>query len=273
MPKVAGRCKRNESGVIGLAMKGVSNRHDAAILLGIKYAARNDMTKKPFGTGRRSAVVANTTYLGDWSPPVRIITARLAALVATCAVTANCRAVDTRRPVTHRGSGETATASSIPNGATVDNQSYHTAGAAPSRRAGEPRIVQNDTVSLHSPPWNVARVFGALRSAGLSPTPSAQMVHAPALAVPGAPIGITNGEVQLFIYGDANTAAAAASALAKIPSNRFYTAVTGPVSRGMISSHLNVRPVVLSTDNLLAVVFSGDSSVHHKVRDALTRKH
>lgn len=270
---VAGRCKRNESGVIGLAMKGVSNRHDAAILLGIKYAARNDMTKKPFGTGRRSAVVANTTYLGDWSPPVRIITARLAALVATCAVTANCRAVDTRRPVTHRGSGETATASSIPNGATVDNQSYHTAGAAPSRRAGEPRIVQNDTVSLHSPPWNVARVFGALRSAGLSPTPSAQMVHAPALAVPGAPIGITNGEVQLFIYGDANTAAAAASALAKIPSNRFYTAVTGPVSRGMISSHLNVRPVVLSTDNLLAVVFSGDSSVHHKVRDALTRKH
>ncbi|MGI8509277.1 MAG: hypothetical protein ACR2MQ_08135 [Gemmatimonadaceae bacterium] len=186
---------------------------------------------------------------------------------------ANCRAVDTKGPVTHRGSGETATESSVSSGGAVDSQAYHTAGTTPSRRAGEPRIVQNDTVSLHSPPWNVARVLGALRSAGLSPITSGQVVHAPALAVPGAPIGITNGEVQLFIYGDANTAAAAASALGKIPSNRFYTAVTGPVSRIIISSHLKGRPVVLSTDNLLAVVFSGDSSVHHKVRDALTRKH
>ncbi len=237
-----------------------------------------DMTKEPFGAGRRSAVVANTTYRGDWSPHVRIITARLACIVATGAIAANCRGVDTRRPVAHRGSGETATASSVSSGAAVDSQSYHAARAAPSLRVGgepraEPRIVQNDTVSLHTPPWNVARVLGALRSAGLSPTPSAQIVHAPALAVPGAPIGVTNGEVQLFIYGDANTAAAAASALAKIPSNRFYMAVTGPVSRGMISSHLNGRPLVLSTDNLVAIVFSGDSSIHHKVRDALTGKH
>ena len=93
------------------------------------------------------------------------------------------------------------------------------------------------------------------------------------MAVPGTAIGIGNGEVQLFIYGDTNAAAAAATMLAKAPSDRFYTAVTGPASHGMISSHPTGRPVVLSTDNLVAIVFSSDSGVHHRVRDALMRNH
>lgn len=222
-----------------------------AILPGIKYAASNDMTIRPFAIGRYPASVAGTMYLRH-----RATLIRLTALAATWAVAINCRAAETKRPVAGQRSGETAPASAVPVHSDV-----------------APRIVQNDTVSLYSPPWNVARVLGSLRSAGLSPAPSAHVVHSRALAAHGTAIDIRNGEIQLFIYGDANTAAAAATTLATIPSDRFYTAVSGPVSREMISSHLTGRPVVLSTDNLLAIVFSGDSSVHHKVRDALTRKH
>ncbi len=136
-----------------------------------------------------------------------------------------------------------------------------------------PRVVQNDTVSPYSPQWTVARVLGALRSVGLAPMSGATTIKSKAMAVPGTVIGIGNGEVQIFIYGDANTAAASATMLARVPSDRFYAIVTAPASHGMISSSPTGRPVVLSTDNLVAIVFSSDSGVHHRVRDALMRNH
>lgn len=205
--------------------------------------------------------------------PIRAVATRLSATILAGVIAISCRAVDTKGPTANQSAGGRTSADSALVVTAPDSQATPSPSTTVPRSGVEPRIVQNDTVALHAPPWNVTRVLDALRSADFVPAPSARPVHTQVLAVPGTAIGIRHGEVQLFIYGDANTAGAAATALARIPSNQFYRAVTGPVSRGMISSHLVGRPVVLSTDNLVAIVFSADSSVQHAVHDALTREH
>ena len=68
--------------------------------------------------------------------------------------------------------------------------------------------------------------------------------------------------MQLFIFGDANSSAAAATGFANTPM--AHALGSGPGA---------MAPVVISTDNLLAIVIETDNGVLQKVRDAIIRRH
>ena len=174
---------------------------------------------------------------------------RSIAVITICVAAWSCRGSDNGSMVKP---SERVSLGASSHAATVPNPHHGT----------EPRVVQRDTVSLFSPPWTVTRALEMLRAANLNPTIRSANVSYPAIPIPGTSVAIQSGQVQLFIFGDANSSAAAATA--------FANSVT---AHTLVRNVNSARPVILSADNLLAVVIASDTAVVHKVRDALTRRH
>lgn len=174
---------------------------------------------------------------------------RRIAVITVCIATWSCRRSDTDSMAKQRGRVPISSSSIV---ATVPNAHTGT----------EPRVVQRDTVSLSSPPWTVTRAVEMLRAAGLNPTVRSANVSYPGIPVPGTAVAIQSGQVQLFIFGDANSSAAVATTFASTH-----------IAHTLASKVDAARPVILSTDNLLALVIASDSAAVHKVRDVLTQRH
>ena len=154
--------------------------------------------------------------------------------------------------------------------------------STPSESTIKPLLIEHDSVTLHAPPWTVASAIAALQAARLNPAPVGGTVRYHGVAVPGTRVRIDGGEVQLFIYGDANVAGVAADTLARIPVGVLQRARATPASAGRADAarrsmssqpDSSILPLVLSTDNLLAIVFAQNRQVEQRVHDALERKH
>ena len=140
-------------------------------------------------------------------------------------------------------------------------------GAAP---AGAPSPTPDrtgaadDTVPAQVITWDLAALEAALRGAGLEPARAAAVVSHPFMSVAGTVYSLSGGgELQAFLYADANAAAR--------DVERLDTARVAPPTM-MIT--WRATPALVTSNNLAAIVLTNDAALRRRVREALAaRRH
>lgn len=107
--------------------------------------------------------------------------------------------------------------------------------------------------------WDLASVEGKLRAAGLQPVRAAEPVRQPFMTVAGSLLNLGNGEVQIYIYGDASARAH--------DTHRLDPHQVAPPHM-MVSWRM--PPTLIVSDNLAAILLTHDAALRDHVRRALT---
>ena len=133
---------------------------------------------------------------------------------------------------------------------------------APRRSAPVPIVTVTplpapDSVRAHALQWTGELVMDALASAGLSPLVRGS-TREPFMGIPGVLIDITGGEVEMFIYGDANAAAR--------DVDQLDTLVVGPRGQHVV---WRKPPALVNANNLVLIVLTADPAVRTRVRNAI----
>lgn len=114
-----------------------------------------------------------------------------------------------------------------------------------------------DSVSAHAPTWDLALAVGALRGAGMQPVVQ-RPVREPFFGRQGSLVSVTGAELELFIYGDAIAAGRDIDGL--------DTLTVSPRGRRII---WRKPPSLVTSNNLVTVVLTTDSTVRAQVRRVL----
>ncbi|MFN2564605.1 MAG: hypothetical protein ABR499_06275 [Gemmatimonadaceae bacterium] len=119
-----------------------------------------------------------------------------------------------------------------------------------------------DTAAPQGATWNLEMVEGQLREAGFTVSRDRTPVNLPFMSVPGTALDLGAGvTVQVYLYGDA---AARGLDTDKLDTNRAAPRTGAAPWR---------TPAVLVTDNnLAAIVLAGDQPIRSRIRDALHRR-
>ncbi|MEP6991273.1 MAG: hypothetical protein ABJA80_10110 [bacterium] len=117
-----------------------------------------------------------------------------------------------------------------------------------------------DSVSLFPVTWTVDFVLERLASAGLSPT-LAGPVQQKHMAVPGTRVLIPGGELEVYLYGDANATAQ--------DIDRFDRLMRMPDGALMWKK----PPALVTANNMVIVVLTADAALRERVRKVLHLSH
>ncbi|MDQ2667111.1 MAG: hypothetical protein M3Z05_14015 [Gemmatimonadota bacterium] len=121
-------------------------------------------------------------------------------------------------------------------------------------------VPARDSVSLFPVTWTVDFLLERLASAGLPPT-LAGPVQVKHMAVPGTRVLIPGAELEVYLYGDANATAP--------DIDRFYKLMRMPDGALMWKK----PPALVTANNMVIVVLTGDTAVRERVRDVLHLSH
>jgi hypothetical protein len=151
-----------------------------------------------------------------------------------------------------------ATACGGGGGGRTDDTSTVVPGEKTVPTAGAP----SDTAAPQGATWNLEMVEGQLREAGFTVSRDRTPVTLPYMSVPGTALDLGgSAAVQIFLYGDAAARGADTDSLD----------VTRPAPRG--ASVPWRGPAVLVTDNnMAAIVVTGDQALRSRISDALHRR-
>lgn len=185
-----------------------------------------------------------------------------------------CAALATASACRSEGSGAARDTMST---ATAPEASSPVVTAAP---AGVPHVVHqrgrsdtgvthvgppHDTAAVNAAMWDVARVTGRLRTAGLSVVQGADAVRQPFMSVRGALIRVGNGgvardaEVQVFVYGDQ---------LARARDTDRLDPVRVAPPTAMV--RWRVTPALIVDNNLALIVLASDAALRSRIRRLIT---
>ena len=122
-------------------------------------------------------------------------------------------------------------------------------------------VPARDSVSAHPVDWTVALVVERLKSAGLSPTLGGpvQQKH---MAVPGMRILIPGAALEVYLYGDANAAAP--------DIDRFDRLTRTPGESSLVWEK---PPALVTANNMVIMVLTGDAALRERVRSVLHLSH
>lgn len=121
-------------------------------------------------------------------------------------------------------------------------------------------IPGSDTVQWDALQWTVGAVDSLLQDAGIAPVRDAGIVRQPFLSVTGRRLVLPDGELQLYIYGDA--------AARGRDTDPLDSARAAPqTSRSRWRAH----PTLILNNNLAGILLTGDTTLAHRVLTALGR--